>query len=470
MNKWFENNEGKTTGLVLGGGGARGCYEIGVWKALNEEEIVFDCTAGTSIGALVGAIYVQQTLERILCFVEDLHPQAIARDLFSFPEDLGDVIRNHREISGFLEKYILSNKGMDIEPLKTAIHNMFDYRLFHESKINYACMTFNVTKRKPEAYFKNEMTSENAEDIILASASCYPAFPVMKMNGNEYIDGGYWNNVPIDLAMKMGAEKILAIDVQGPGVVHPIPKKADVFYIRPMLPLGNFLDFSSEQGVRSLQIGYLEALRLLGRYFGYLYTFVRASEDSLRFLDGYLSFMFMMIHRPVSLKQSMDIAKKFVGFTSSDLSENCTDGYTYGILAETLAYISGIEPVAVYTAPEFIRELFLQLNAIAIEKMPDRPDEAMKLLGSLGHDRLTAVFHHMLNAAGGTETDALRTLARVFPDEMILAWVWYFLGEVYQDVINTGTAGSSERPKGDGRSAENAVPAQSGSSGSEKKQ
>ena len=53
----------KIRGLVLGGGGARGCYEVGAWQAFIDSKIEFDCVAGTSIGAIVGAIYVQQTIE-----------------------------------------------------------------------------------------------------------------------------------------------------------------------------------------------------------------------------------------------------------------------------------------------------------------------------------------------------------------------------------------------------------------------
>lgn len=172
MNSWFENPQKKKMGLVLGGGGARGCYEIGAWQMFSEENIVFDCVAGTSIGAIVGAIYVQQSLSEIVQFVYDMHPQAIARDLFAFPDSFTKLLQSHKEISSFMEQYILSAKGMDISPLKSEIEKMFSYEKFIKSPINYACMTYNVTKRKPEAYFKDQMTRENAVNIILASASC----------------------------------------------------------------------------------------------------------------------------------------------------------------------------------------------------------------------------------------------------------------------------------------------------------
>lgn len=172
-----------------------------------------------------------------------MHPGQIAQDMFAFPDTLGELVRNRKEIAGFLEKYILSRKGADITPLKEAVHRMFDYDKFHDSDINFACMTFNVTRRQAEAYYKDEMTRENAEDIIIASASCYPAFPMMEMNGDQYIDGGYWDNLPVDLAAKMGAEKILAFDVEGPGVILPVSHTLDVFTVKPMLPIQNFLDF-----------------------------------------------------------------------------------------------------------------------------------------------------------------------------------------------------------------------------------
>ena len=217
MNSWFENLNAVPNGLALGGGGARGCYEIGLWKALNEAGLRFDAVSGTSIGALVGAMYVQGALPQMIEFVQTMHPQAIAKDMVYFPENLGKWIQDRKKIEDFLSRYIFSRTGMNISPLKESLDAMFDYKAFRASPTNFACMTFNLSTKRPEAYFKNEMNEENAQNIILASASCYPAFPVMKMNAQEYIDGGYWDNVPVDLAEKMGAKKVLGI------YQHPIP-------------------------------------------------------------------------------------------------------------------------------------------------------------------------------------------------------------------------------------------------------
>lgn len=97
---WIKQNDHRK-GLALGGGGARGCYEIGFWKAIDENEIHFDAVSGTSIGALVGAFYVQNRLDLMLDFVEHLEPVAIAKDLFAFPETLSTWIENRKEIGSF---------------------------------------------------------------------------------------------------------------------------------------------------------------------------------------------------------------------------------------------------------------------------------------------------------------------------------------------------------------------------------
>lgn len=429
MKNWFENPENKKMGLVLGGGGARGCYEIGAWQMLNQANIEFDCAAGTSIGALVSAIYTQQTLDRIVEFVGEIHPQAIAKDLFDFPENFSQVLKSHKEISSYMEKYILSNKGMDISPLKSAVEKMFSYPLFSASKIDFACMTFNVTKKRPEAYFKKDMTAENSVDILLASASCYPAFPMMVMNGDDYIDGGYADNVPVDLALKMGAKKILAINVEGPGITLPLQPGLDIVYVKPMLPLGNFLDFSSESCIRSMHIGYLETGRLIGEFTGYLYTFTKDSAADLCFLDEYLSYRFMLIHQNLSERQTLRIVKDSVGFRPSSLSKMASSDEIYGRLVQALAYICQLEAVKLYTVNDFLKQLLALLSQIRLETVPDDLNSVWEYISSLSEKQNIALLHALIVQEKGQINDLIGTLERLFFKQMMLAWTWYFIEE-----------------------------------------
>ncbi|MCF0258745.1 MAG: patatin-like phospholipase family protein [Erysipelotrichaceae bacterium] len=428
MNKWFENTENKKMGLVLGGGGARGCYEVGVWQALKQENIQFDCVAGTSIGAIISAFYASGNLEGTEEFICHLKPAKIAKDLFAFPASFEALLKERKTIARFMEKYLLSSQGMDISPLRDAIHRLFDYGSFTASPVNFACMTFNVTKMGPEAYFKEQMTVLNAVDILLASASCFPAFPMLKMNGCDYIDGGYWSNVPISLAMEMGAEKILAVDVEGPGITRPIPKGADVMLIKPILPLQNFLDFSNEQAVRAMKIGYLETSKFLGRYAGALFTFVREAVRNMALMDEYLSFMFFIHRIQVDEKTKNDILQRICGFSSSSLSERLdTVHYGYGQLVEALAYLAGVEPVMLYKYEDFVEALFKKLNAIPVSGFSTDIEAALEHLKELTEEGIIAWLHRGLQASGGEVTEVLRVAAGFFPSEFCLACVWYYL-------------------------------------------
>lgn len=93
-------------GLVLGGGGAKGCYEVGSLQAFEECNIKFDCVAGTSIGAIIGAIYTQQTIDEVVDFVYAISPGQIVKDFFEFPDNFNDVLENKEQIKTFLEHFI----------------------------------------------------------------------------------------------------------------------------------------------------------------------------------------------------------------------------------------------------------------------------------------------------------------------------------------------------------------------------
>lgn len=433
MKNWFTQNTSLPGGLVLGGGGARGCYEIGLWKALEEHGIHFGCTAGTSIGALVGAMYVQGSLNEMIAFVQNLKPTHIASDLFAFPETLGQWVSNRKEISTFLNKYIFSHKGMDITPLKDSLGDMFDYARFHASPINYACMTFNVTKMAPEAYFKSDMDEADAQNIVLASASCYPAFPVLKMKGAEYIDGGYWDNVPIDLAVKMGARKILAVNVEGPGLLLPVNTIGlDLFEIKPVLPLGNFLDFSSESGMKNLEAGYLETSKLLGSLCGFVYSFPMADKDDLDFASLYLDFMFHVSGIVLTDKTLEGIVRWAIGYHDSDLSRFLLEGTGKGLLLECLAYIAGLDAYREWDFDAFVHALFERLRELEgkISTTAGMFDALRKK--ELDKAGATALFYSVLkNRPQDKARGELQPFAAIYPGEMALAWTWYFLEDVY---------------------------------------
>ena len=71
--------------LVFGGGGSKGSYEVGVCQALNKLGYTFDLVTGVSIGALCGAIYVQQDSQKLVDWINTFQQKDVSESLFMFP-------------------------------------------------------------------------------------------------------------------------------------------------------------------------------------------------------------------------------------------------------------------------------------------------------------------------------------------------------------------------------------------------
>ena len=101
--------------LVLGGGGSKGAYEIGVWKALDELEEKFDIVCGTSIGAMIGVLYVQQEYEKAYHLWADLTIDDVMMNGINLDLDMELIMSQKDKYKPFLESYV-QHKGADISP------------------------------------------------------------------------------------------------------------------------------------------------------------------------------------------------------------------------------------------------------------------------------------------------------------------------------------------------------------------
>lgn len=413
-------------GLVLGGGGAKGCYEVGSLQAFKECNIKFDCIAGTSIGAIIGAIYTQQTLDEVVDFVYAISPGQIVKDFFEFPDNFNDVLENKEQIKTFLEHFI-KNKSNDITPLIHSFEKMFDYERFINSNIEYACMTYNVTKMQPEPFYKEDISREQAVSIIMASASCFPAFPMMEIEGQKYIDGGYANNVPITLVKEMNADKIIVVDVHGPGRYNSINQDDVSLYIEPILPLANFLDFRTEQGVRSLRLGYLETMKYLNKYSGYVYTFNRGSWPDIYRFEQYAKMVFK--NHGVSFEGDFFYKAicSVLGYRPKKLTNLYFENYQFGMLLETLALCSGTDVVKLYDWKDFIKEVLYKLRTIQPIQQPKNFIDAIKTLKNTQKEDIVVYFYGLLKENEYRLPISYEPLKSIFDVSYALASLWCLL-------------------------------------------
>ena len=259
-------------GLVLSGGGSKGAYESGCMKALQELGYHFDIVTGTSIGALNGLLIAQEDYQKLYELWDTLSLEKVLKHPIQFDFSIENLMNNSSNIGPFLKSY-LDKKGADIEPLVQLIKGLYNGKKAKNSPIKYGLCTVAFPSMKPLEITVDEMSEENIVEYAIASASCFPAFPIHYINKQGYIDGGYYDNLPISLALKMGAQKIIAIELNQELTHQYLLHRHNITFIRPSKHLGGFLDFNRELLDQRVRLGYLDTLKTFKQLKGYRFTF-----------------------------------------------------------------------------------------------------------------------------------------------------------------------------------------------------
>lgn len=256
----------KEYGLVLEGGGAKGAYQIGVWKALMEYGIKIKAIAGVSVGALNGALICMGDIDRAESIWQNI---SYSRIMSVDDAEMDKLIhRKFRDINIQTvtkeSKKILIKGGLDITPLKQLMEENIDEDKIRSSHIDFLIGTFNFSKMKEEVIAVKDIQEGYIKDYLMASAS-FPLFKNEKLMGKTYLDGGIANNVPIDMLINRGYKDIIVVRIYGIGVEKRvrIPDDVNVTYIAPKFNLCNVLEFNKKKAVRNILIGYYDALRIL---------------------------------------------------------------------------------------------------------------------------------------------------------------------------------------------------------------
>lgn len=252
--------------VVLSGGGSKGSYQIGVWKALRKLHIKYDIITGTSVGALNGALMVQNNYHKAINLWKKVNMELLFGDEATDSKDTKDIFNMYKN-------NFLKNGGMDVKNLEGVINKYLNKNLFYKSKIKFGLVTVNVSDKKAIQLSKDKIPSEHLTDYLMASASCYPAFQAKDIKGNKYIDGGFFDNLPINLAIELGADEIIAVDLEAPGLKVRPKKKIKTITIKPNNKLTNFLHFNEAGAKRNIKLGYNDTMKVFGKYLGTKFTF-----------------------------------------------------------------------------------------------------------------------------------------------------------------------------------------------------
>lgn len=168
-------------GIALGSGGAKGFVHLGILSAFEEEGIVFSHVTGTSIGAIIGALYAKGfTANDILGIVSGLNRKEFSKNLRPFT-DLSFAER-------FLEDYLEGDIAMLPKPFATCATDADnnEYVLLDRGPITKA---------------------------VTASSAYPPIFKAVRMDGKELYDGAFTDAIPADVCKDLGADFVIGVDL-----------------------------------------------------------------------------------------------------------------------------------------------------------------------------------------------------------------------------------------------------------------
>ena len=259
--------------LVLCGGGARGGYHIGVWKALKEIGYVPSIITGTSVGALNGALLTIKEDD----LAEEIWQNMSMETVFNKKEKMDiNAIKSPAE---FLLQ-IGEVGGIEPVPLKKLVNKLADEKKFRQSDIDFGLVVTAVKPMRMVTKFVDQMEEGKIADYILASSACFPIMKMYEINGENYVDGGYSDNIPFELALQRGAKEMVIVDMPGIFKLKKVEDiNAKVHYIFPKHDLGNFIIFNKETANRDIVLGYLDTMKVFDKLEGNNYTFKLGSNN-----------------------------------------------------------------------------------------------------------------------------------------------------------------------------------------------
>ncbi|SJZ34897.1 patatin-like phospholipase family protein [Anaerorhabdus furcosa] len=273
--------------IALAGGGTKGAYQAGFVKAIQELGIQYDIVTGTSIGSLNGALLVQHEEDRLIDLWEHMEMNRVLAEDMPIKLNVDEFLKESNRVASFFKKYV-KEQGADITPFKEMIHEYYNEEKFMKSSIQYGLVTVEFPTLKYRYITKDDMKEGKGEKFLLASASCFPAFPRCIFDGCEFVDGGYYDNLPIELALRLGADEIIAVDLDDKPIHRQFVNKPSIIYIHPSFSLGSFLDFDPKRITQNILLGYFDTMKAFRKLDGIRYAFYPEENVPQMFQDFYL--------------------------------------------------------------------------------------------------------------------------------------------------------------------------------------
>ncbi|MCR5706574.1 MAG: hypothetical protein K6G48_07250, partial [Acholeplasmatales bacterium] len=203
---------------------------------------------------------------------------------------------------------------------------------------------------------------------LVATASAFPILQVCKIGRNSYIDGGYYDNMPVNFAIELGAEDIVAVDLS-PNITHKeFLNKSFIKYIYPRWPLGGFLKFDREQIKRNFNLGYIDARKAYGELMGFKYAFniVEDNGMSRNFILDIVKVINYMNKNKIKSNVKPEIEGDIYHILETATNRPLTDFEYYIRAIEIAGEFIGLDHYKVYELSDFVTMIHDALTEVEI--------------------------------------------------------------------------------------------------------
>ena len=412
------------TALVLGGGGAKGAYEVGAIAALDELGIKAGSVFGTSVGALHAAMYAQGSMDAAAALWDNIRlSDVVSEESLAIADDAENIFDHPEKLLEFITRYA-QKKGVDVSPLMDILHKLIDEDKIRRSGVHLGIVTTRFPSLAMVEKRLEEMETGSLIDWLMASASCFPIFPMKQVGGDRYIDGGFCDNTPVEMAVRSGARDIVAIDIGKHRSHTQYDRRPNITYIRTSQPLGGLLTLDSALSARNRILGYNDVMRAFGRMRGVSYSFDAVDAQALyaRAQDYviHLTQLETSMCHSNALTRTREIGAPFFSLLEEDLPEkaDCIDYLLRG--CELCAQIAEVNPAQVMTFATLRDELHARLPLEKAESMLGGRVGVLFAKPQIDRKLVISCLYHLLLREGSFSPLALRTLS-AFPREMLCA-------------------------------------------------
>jgi NTE family protein len=354
-------------GIALEGGGAKGSYQVGAWKAIAELGLDIGGVAGTSVGAINGALMLQDSLEEAIAVWSSVAPHQLFDINPAQLERLQRMERLPNQLAQLINYFqtAIHDKGIDTTPLRKMLEAHIDEEKIRKTEKDFGIVTVSLTDRTPLEIFLEEIPQGELVDYILAS-SRLPIFQSNFGDGKNYLDGGFYNNLPINMLVRRGYKDIIAIMIGGPGIHRRYKdKQINLTVIEPRENLGAVLEFNPARAKTNINLGYFDTMRIFRGYRGQRYYIesvpseVYFAEIIARLSENEMTELLEKLKMPAGDMILRSIFERFLPLMAKMLKIDKEGNYGDIVLAlfERIAQRQKIDRFQVYTFYDFMAKI-----------------------------------------------------------------------------------------------------------------